>query len=63
MWERGRGTSSWIGLIPKFHGCYKTGVHSEYVENFAIRQDFPLEALDELAHADADLASVSFGDC
>jgi hypothetical protein len=35
MCECGRRTSSWIGLTPKVHGRDKTGVHSEYVENFA----------------------------
>ena len=37
MCECGRRTSRWIGLTPKVHGCDKTGVHSEYVENFAVR--------------------------
>ena len=35
--ECGRWTRSWIGLTPKVHGCDKTGFHSEYVENFAVR--------------------------
>src|SRR4029077_1981650 len=37
MCECGRRTSSWIGLTPKVHGRDKAGVHSEYVENFAVR--------------------------
>src|SRR5215470_12009552 len=55
MFECGRRTSSWIGLIPKVHGCDKTGVHGEYVENFAIRYNIPLKVPDELVHSDADL--------
>jgi len=37
MWECRRGTSSWVGLIPKVHGCDKTGAQGEYMENFAVR--------------------------
>ena len=37
MCECGRRTSSCVGLIPKVHGCDKTGIHGEYVENFAVR--------------------------
>jgi ATP-dependent DNA ligase len=37
MLECGRRTGRWIGLIPKIHRCDKTGVQSEYVENFAVR--------------------------
>src|SRR5579863_1585099 len=63
MCERGRRTRSWIGLVPKIHSCDKTTVHSKYMENFAVRQNIPLKILDELVHPDADLASVSLGDC
>src|SRR6202171_6740464 len=61
MCECGRRTSGWIGLIPEVHGCDKTAVHSEYVENFAIRKNIPLKALDELVHPDAGLASILLG--
>src|SRR5258708_33857014 len=63
MRECGRRTSSWIGLIPEVHGCDKTAVHSEYVENLAVRKNIPLKALDELVHPDAVLASVFLGHC
>jgi len=35
--ERGRGTSSWIALIPKIHCFDKAVFHSEYMDNFAVR--------------------------
>jgi hypothetical protein len=38
MCECGRRTSGWIGLIPEVHGCDKTAIHSEYVENLAVRK-------------------------
>jgi hypothetical protein len=63
MRECGRRTSGWIGVTLKIHGCDKTGVHSEDVENFAVRQNIPLKTFDELVDPDADLASVSLGDC
>src|SRR5215469_9307314 len=63
MCECRRWTSAGIGLIPKVHGCDKTGVDREYMENFAVRQNIPLKALDDLAHSDADLASHSLDDC
>src|SRR5580704_3837867 len=63
MCERGRRTRSLIGLIPKIHSRDKTVVHSKYVENFAVRQNIPLKTLDELVHPDANLVSVSLGDC
>src|SRR5215831_564899 len=44
MRECGRGTGTWIGLTPEVHGGDKTGVHGEYVENFAVRQHIALEA-------------------
>jgi hypothetical protein len=28
-----RPTRSWIGLAHKFHGCYRTSVHSEHVNH------------------------------
>ena len=37
MCECGRRASRWTGLTPEFHGCDKTAVHSENVENFAVR--------------------------
>ena len=61
MCECGRRTSGWIGLIPEVHGCDKTAVHSEYVENLAVRKNFPLKALDELVHPDTGLASIFLG--
>jgi hypothetical protein len=46
MCECGRRTSGWIGLIPEVHGCDKTAVRTEYVENLAVRKNIPLKALD-----------------
>src|SRR5271154_7461162 len=63
MCECGRRTSGWIGLIPEVHGCDKTAVHSEYVENLAVGKYIPLKALDELVHPDAGLAPVFLGHC
>src|SRR5258708_9684012 len=63
MCECGRRTSGWIGVIPEVHGCDKTAVHSEYVQNLAIRKNIPLKALDELVHPDPCLASVFLGHC
>src|SRR6266404_5502 len=63
MYECGRRTSGWIGLIPEVHCRDKTAVHSEYVQNLAIRKNIPLKALDELVHPDACLASVFLGHC
>jgi len=62
MCECGSRTSC-IGFIPKIHGCYKAVVHGKYVENFAVRKNIALEVPDQLAHPDADLASVFLGDC
>ena len=63
MCECGRRTSSWIGLTPNGHGYDKTAVQGEYVENLAVRYNIPLQTLDELVHPDADVATVSLGDC
>ena len=35
--ECGSRTTGRIGLIPEVHGCDKTAVHSEDVENFTVR--------------------------
>jgi hypothetical protein len=43
MCECGRRISGWIGLIPEIHGCDKTAVHTEYVDNLAVRKNIPLE--------------------
>jgi hypothetical protein len=45
------------------HRRDKTAVHSEYVQNLAVRKNIPLKALDELVHPDACLASVFLGHC
>jgi hypothetical protein len=58
MYECGRRTSGWIGLIPEVHCRDKTAVHSKYVQSLAVRKNIPLKALDELVHPDACLASV-----
>src|SRR5260221_12031456 len=63
MCECGRRTCGWIGLIPEVHGCDKTAVHCEYVENLAVRKNISLKALDMLVHPDAGLASVFLGHC
>jgi hypothetical protein len=63
MYECGRRTSGWIGLIPEVHCRDKTAVHSEYVQNLAVRKNIPLKALDELVHPDACFASVFLGHC
>lgn len=36
MCKCGRRTSSWVRLTPEVHGCDKTGVQREYVENLAV---------------------------
>src|SRR2546430_2115568 len=56
-------TSGCIGLIAEVHGCDKTAVHGEYVENLAVRKNIPFKTLDELVHPDAGLASVFLGHC
>src|SRR5215471_14811352 len=63
MSECGRRTGSCIGLISEIHGCNKTALHSEYVENLGVRKHIPLRALDELVRSDAGLASVFLGHC
>ncbi len=63
MYECGRRTSGWIGLIPEVHCRDKTAVHSEYVQNLAIRKNIPLKALDELVHPDVCHASIFLGHC
>lgn len=62
MCESGSRSTSRIGLIPEVHGCDKTVVHSEDVENFAVRKNIALEIPDKLVHPDADSASVFLGD-
>src|SRR5580692_12317260 len=61
MCECDRRARSCTGLIPEVHGCDKTAIDSEYVENLAVRKNIPLKALDELVHPDAGLASVFLG--
>ena len=63
MCECGRRTSGCIGLIAEVHGCDKTAVHGEYVDNLAVRKNIPFKTLDELVHPDAGLASVFLGHC
>src|ERR1700737_4444817 len=60
MYECGRRTSGWIGLIPDVHCRDKTAVHSEYVQNLAVRKNIPLKALDELVHPDASQSSATY---
>jgi len=61
MCECGRRTSGWIGLIPEVHGCDETAIHSEYVENLAVRKNIPLNAPDQLVRPDAGLAPFLLG--
>src|ERR1700674_1368951 len=58
-----RQTSGWIGLTPEVHCRDKTAVHSEYVQNLAVRKNIPLKALDELVHPDVCHASIFLGHC
>ena len=51
-------TRGCILLIHQFHCRDKTAVHREYVQNLAVRKNIPLQALDQLMHPDACLASV-----
>jgi hypothetical protein len=45
MYECGRPTGGCIGLIPEVHGCDKIALHSEYVENLAVRKNIALKLL------------------
>src|ERR1700722_12884057 len=63
MCECGGRTSGRISLIPQVHGCDKPAVHSEYVENLAVRKNIPLKALHELVHPYVNLASVFRAHC
>ena len=61
--ECGGRTTGGIGVIPEVHGGDKAAIHSEYVENFAVRKNIPVKVLDELVHPDSDLTSVFLRDC
>src|SRR6185437_5265389 len=61
MCECGGRARRAIASVAKLHGCDKTVVHREYVDNFAVRKNLPLNALNELAHLYADDASVLLG--
>ena len=62
MGERSSRTSC-IGFIPEVHGSDKTVVHSEHVEDFAIRKNIAFKTLHEFVHPDADPASIFLGYC
>src|SRR5215471_3720483 len=63
MCECGRWTRIWIGFITEVHSLNETVVDSKHVEYLAIRKNVALNTLDELAHFDADPASVFLADC
>src|SRR5580698_2162497 len=62
MAECGRRTGC-IGLIPEVHGCDKTALYGENMENLAVRKNIPFKTLDDLVYSDSDPAAVFLGDC
>jgi len=62
MGEGGGGSGGSIGFVAEVHGCDEAVFESENVEDFAVEEDIPLKALDELVDADAELTFGVGGD-
>lgn len=59
MCEGNRRTGGWSGLISEVHGCDKTVVDGECVDNFGVRKNIPLEDFDELVPGAPSIAALS----
>src|SRR5665213_681911 len=62
MCECSRRASTRIGLIPEIHGRDETTLHSEHMNDLAVRKNITLKALDELMHPDANHAAIFLAD-